>query len=135
MDNNTTTNVVTVEEDTNKLGKVWNGIVKSGVKIEQLKLKSAPAVLKVTSVFAPEAAPALLPLAGFLESPVGKKLTDFSSNNYEVMGDVLTGNFDEAKDKFVDNLQLFDGKTCTKLISETKKLSNELDGNLEIGGR
>ena len=123
-----TTNVICVKEDRETLKKIWDNIVRSGVAIQQAKIKNAPATLKIASVFAPEAAPILTSLSSFLKTDTGKSLTEISVKNYDIIGDILTGNKTEAKQKFNENLKILSGDEALKMIKETSEYVNKTGG-------
>ena len=122
------TNSLVVKEKKNTVAKIWNKIVGTHVKYQKTSLKMAPLTLKVVSIIEPEAAPVLKPLSKFLKTKEGKKFTEVMSNNYDAMGNLLTGKVDEAKNQFKNNISNINSEEGLKSISGMKDTIDEIKG-------
>ena len=122
------TNSLVVKEKKNTVAKIWNKIVGARVKYQKTSLKMAPLTLKVVSIIEPEAAPVLEPLSKFLKTKEGKKFTEVMSNNYDAMGNLLTGKVDEAKNQFKNNISNISSEEGLKSISGMKDTIDEIKG-------
>ena len=120
---------IVLKEDVSVIQKIWKEIVNLKVKSNQLFIKGAPALCVVCSVFAPEAAPALLALAAFLNSNTGKKLLNFAMKTEEITGDVWQGDLGTAKEKIDNGLD-----SMLKEDINYSELESDL-GKLVIGGK
>ena len=96
---------IVLKEDRSTVKKMWEGIVNFKVKANQIFIKGTPVLFAVSSVFAPEAAPALLAVATFLETKTGQDLLKFAMKTEEISGDVWKGDTTEAKDKINQGLE------------------------------
>ena len=65
-------------------------------KTNKIKLKMLPLVLKVTSIFAPEAAPVLLPLSTFLKTEAGKAMIEMGSKGQDALNEYINGDKEKA---------------------------------------
>lgn len=121
-------NSIVVKEKKGTVAKLWKGAVKTGVSIEKLKLKAAPFVLKVVSIFAPECAPVCLAIEKFLKSDAGKKYMEVADRNFDALESGLTGDFEGAKNHIEENLDSLSGGEGETLINGIKDTVDEVKG-------
>lgn len=97
---------VVIKENKSNLAKMWSMLVDSHINIAKAKLKMAPFTLKIVSVFAPEAAPVLVPLSKFLNTDTGKKLRQMGEKTEDALSAFLKGNSNEAFDIIKENFDI-----------------------------
>ena len=109
--------VETTEKKEN-LRKIWNTLVDIEKTTQKIKLKLAPLGLRITAIFAPEAAPVLVPLSKLLKD---QKIQEIGEKNQDVLAELLKGNRDEALEmaKEAYNLSGEDENSLVSNIEET----------------
>ena len=117
---------IVVKEKKADLKKIWNKVVKIGIGLRKVEVKLAPMVLKVVSLFVPEAAPVLDSVSGFLLTDVGKKLTDMSTKGYDTVEKALTGNFEGAKKDISEGIKVINVDEGVKTLNETRDFINKM---------
>ncbi len=96
-----------VKEKKSLVKKMWDGIVDTKVKINQVLIKGVPIGCVVTSIFAPEAAIALVPIALFFTTKTGKNLLNFAIRNEELSGELWKGNVTEVNEQIKEDTDKF----------------------------
>ena len=119
---------IIVKEKKEKVLKLWKKAVKMGVKVEQFRMDAAPFVLKVVSIFVPEAAPITAPLAAFLSSKSGKKFREIAKKNEAAMGKAITGDFEEAKEDFKNSFSSISSDEGLEMATDIKNTVEEIKG-------
>lgn len=113
--------VETTEKKEN-LRKIWNTLVDVEKTTQKIKFKLAPLGLRITAIFAPEAAPVLVPLSKFLKDP---KIQEIGEKNQDAMAAFLKGNRDEAIEIITDTYNL-SGEDENSLVSNIEETYGEI---------
>ena len=101
---------------------MWDKTVDANLTVRKINLNAIPMALTVTSFFAPEAAPVLLGIKGFLASSSGKKLMNAVSLGDEAIASALKGDFEASKENLKEGVQIFIKDEDGKIVSDVRNL-------------
>ena len=105
--------------------KMFKKSVEIRTKTNKIKLKMTPLILKVTSIFVPEAAPVLIPLSKFLKTETGKTMLEMGSKNQDAINEYVNGDKEKAKEKIQENYDKIIGDEGTELLNGIKNTMDE----------
>lgn len=111
--------------------KLFKKSVEIQTKTNKIKLKMLPLVLKVTSIFAPEAAPVLLPLSTFLKTEAGKAMIEMGSKGQDALNEYVNGDKEKAKEMVKENYDRMMSDEGTDLLNGVK---NTIDESIKNSG-
>ncbi len=105
--------------------KMFKKSVEIRTKTNKIKLKMTPLILKVTSIFVPEAAPVLIPLSKFLKTETGKTMLEMGSKNQDAINEYVNGDKEKAKEMIQENYDKIIGDEGTELLNGIKNTMDE----------
>ncbi len=105
--------------------KMFKKSVEIQTKTNKIKLKMTPLILKVTSIFVPEAAPVLIPLSKFLKTEAGKTMLEMGSKNQDAINEYVNGDKEKAKEMIQENYDKIIGDEGTELLNGIKNTMDE----------
>ncbi len=105
--------------------KMFKKSVEIQTKTNKIKLKMLPLVLKVTSIFAPEAAPVLLPLSKFLKTESGKTMLEMGSKNQDALNEYVNGDKEKARKMAKENYDRMMSDEGTDILNGVKNTMDE----------
>ena len=108
--------------------KLFKKSVEIQTKTNKIKLKMLPLVLKVTYIFAPEAAQVLLPLSTFLKTEAGKTMIEMGSKGQDALNEYVNGDKEKAKEMVKENYDRIMSDEGTDLLNGVK---NTIDESME----
>lgn len=111
--------------------KLFKKSVEIQTKTNKIKLKMLPLVLKVTSIFAPETAPVLLPLSTFLKTEAGKAMIEMGSKGQDALNEYVNGDKEKAKEMVKENYDRIMSDEGTDLLNGVK---NTIDESIKNSG-
>ena len=111
--------------------KLFKKSVEIQTKTNKIKLKMLPLVLKVTSIFAPEDAPVLLPLSTFLKTEAGKAMIEMGSKGQDALNEYINGDKEKAKEMVKENYDRIMSDEGTDLLNGVK---NTIDESIKNSG-
>jgi hypothetical protein len=107
---------------------MWDKFVDENIKHYKMNIKGTPIVCKILPIFVPETAPILTTVGGFLKTDSGKELTNMICKGYDSLGEVLKGNFEEAKNELKDGIRLYSTDDLGNIALDTRNFITEVKG-------
>lgn len=107
--------------------KMFGKAVKLSTAKNKIQIKSLPMVLKVVSIFAPEAAPVLVPLSKFLKTEAGKEVLKMGEKNQDIINEYVNGDKEKAKILAKENMDIIMSDNGTDMLKGTKNVIDEME--------